>query len=392
MRLGRATPNRSAAGHGHSANPLAPVPSGWEGRPTRCHGGPAGARRAAASTIDLGAPVTTRDGPSSPDPVQTIGDVQTGVAGWTSWPPEVDSAEARDEKAGVGAIGSRATDGDPSRPRVRPASGSPSGRLEKSLGAARSAAAPRSLSSGHAGAPGGSPMRLHLRRTTAQRIGSRAAARRFGLAALLVLLAVGAAAPAHAGTLPTGFQDAAVFSSLDRPTAVRFASDGRVFVAQKNGIVKVFSSADGDDPHDLRRPAVGGRRLLGPRTSRARARSPVPDPAVRVRPLRVRRAAGRDGARLERRVFGSDRQRVRHLRAALAPDRQRERLRRRAAAHQRLVPAVSEPFHRLAGLRRGRLPLRQRRRRRQLQLRRLGSARRQPEPHAHRTGQRLRRP
>jgi glucose/arabinose dehydrogenase len=91
-------------------------------------------------------------------------------------------------------------------------------------------------------------MRLHLRRTVARRIGGWAAARRLGLPALIALLAGGAAAPAHAGTLPTGFQDTAVFSSLDRPTAVRFAADGRVFVAQKNGIVKVFSSLTATTP------------------------------------------------------------------------------------------------------------------------------------------------
>jgi glucose/arabinose dehydrogenase/PKD repeat protein len=59
---------------------------------------------------------------------------------------------------------------------------------------------------------------------------------------LVVVLALLAAVPATAGTLPTGFQDTAVFSGLDRPTAVRFSPDGRVFVAQKNGIIKVFSS------------------------------------------------------------------------------------------------------------------------------------------------------
>ena len=59
---------------------------------------------------------------------------------------------------------------------------------------------------------------------------------------LLALLGAGSAAPAQAGTLPAGFTDSAVFSGLDHPTAVRFASDGRVFVAQKNGIIKVFSS------------------------------------------------------------------------------------------------------------------------------------------------------
>jgi glucose/arabinose dehydrogenase len=60
--------------------------------------------------------------------------------------------------------------------------------------------------------------------------------------AVLALLVLGSATRAGAGTLPSGFIDSAVFSGLDHPSAVRFASDARVFVAQKNGIVKVFSS------------------------------------------------------------------------------------------------------------------------------------------------------
>jgi glucose/arabinose dehydrogenase len=52
-----------------------------------------------------------------------------------------------------------------------------------------------------------------------------------------------AAGPATAGTVPAGFQDSTVLSGLDHPTAVRFSRDGRVFVAQKNGLVKVFSSS-----------------------------------------------------------------------------------------------------------------------------------------------------
>ena len=40
--------------------------------------------------------------------------------------------------------------------------------------------------------------------------------------------------------LPSGFQETTVFSGLTQPTAVRFASDGRVFVAEKSGIIKVF--------------------------------------------------------------------------------------------------------------------------------------------------------
>jgi glucose/arabinose dehydrogenase len=43
----------------------------------------------------------------------------------------------------------------------------------------------------------------------------------------------------------SGFVDSVAMSGLTNPTAVRFASDGRVFVAEKSGIVKVF-----DDPSD----------------------------------------------------------------------------------------------------------------------------------------------
>jgi glucose/arabinose dehydrogenase len=85
-------------------------------------------------------------------------------------------------------------------------------------------------------------MRPNPRRAVPWRIGWRAGVRRVALPAVVAFLALGTAVPAQAGTLPTGFQDTAVFSALDRPTAVRFAADGRVFVAQKNGIVKVFSS------------------------------------------------------------------------------------------------------------------------------------------------------
>ena len=47
---------------------------------------------------------------------------------------------------------------------------------------------------------------------------------------------------ATAAVVPSGFQESVVFSGLTNPTAVRFASDGRVFVAEKSGLVKVFDS------------------------------------------------------------------------------------------------------------------------------------------------------
>jgi PKD repeat protein/glucose/arabinose dehydrogenase len=43
-------------------------------------------------------------------------------------------------------------------------------------------------------------------------------------------------------TLPANFQESIVFSGLNHPTAVRFASDGRVFVAEKSGLIKVFDN------------------------------------------------------------------------------------------------------------------------------------------------------
>ena len=47
---------------------------------------------------------------------------------------------------------------------------------------------------------------------------------------------------AKAATLPPNFQETTVFSGLVYPTVVRFAADGRVFVAEKSGLIKVFAS------------------------------------------------------------------------------------------------------------------------------------------------------
>src|SRR6266498_5228791 len=48
--------------------------------------------------------------------------------------------------------------------------------------------------------------------------------------------------PAGASTLPTGFRDSVVLSGLTNPTVLQFAPDGRIFVGQKNGVIKVFQS------------------------------------------------------------------------------------------------------------------------------------------------------
>ena len=53
---------------------------------------------------------------------------------------------------------------------------------------------------------------------------------------------------ASAATLPAGFSESVVFSGLTQPTVVRFAKDGRVFVAEKRGVIKVFDSLTDTTP------------------------------------------------------------------------------------------------------------------------------------------------
>ena len=76
--------------------------------------------------------------------------------------------------------------------------------------------------------------------------------------ALLVTLAVLLSAPAQAAfdasdaterllaAPPVGFEDTVALSGLEQPTAVRFAPDGRIFVAEKAGRIQVFD--DFGDP------------------------------------------------------------------------------------------------------------------------------------------------
>ena len=63
--------------------------------------------------------------------------------------------------------------------------------------------------------------------------------------AFLALLNTGAA---QAATLPTGFTDSVVFSGVGAATGVRFSSDGRVFVTQKDGQLRVFDSLTDTTP------------------------------------------------------------------------------------------------------------------------------------------------
>ncbi len=55
-------------------------------------------------------------------------------------------------------------------------------------------------------------------------------------------------ASSHGATLPAGFQESVTISGLTQPMAVRFASDGRVFVAEKNGRIKVYDDLTDTTP------------------------------------------------------------------------------------------------------------------------------------------------
>lgn len=57
-----------------------------------------------------------------------------------------------------------------------------------------------------------------------------------GLAPLVV---ISTAAP-QASALPTGFTEQTIFRNLEQPMSVDFSEDGRVFVAEKSGVIKVF--------------------------------------------------------------------------------------------------------------------------------------------------------
>ena len=84
-------------------------------------------------------------------------------------------------------------------------------------------------------------------------------------------LAIGAAALAGGGpasALPQDFRYERVLEGLNLPTSVEFARDGRIFVTEQRGVVKVFDSILDPTPDvfaDLRTQvhAVGDRGLLG---------------------------------------------------------------------------------------------------------------------------------
>ena len=126
--------------------------------------------------------------------------------------------------------------------------------------------------------------------------------------------------------VPAGFTDQQTLTGLTAPTVIQFAPDGRVFVAEKRGIIKVFDSLSDTTPDDVRRPPAPGRRLLGPRPARHGAAPELPDQPLRLRPVHVRRPDRRHGPGVERRLPDAARPddgRVRGQRPAVAPARRR---------------------------------------------------------------------
>jgi len=90
-------------------------------------------------------------------------------------------------------------------------------------------------------------------------------------ACLIVLgLAAFVAIPSSAlgAELPSGFQDEPVLTGLQEPTNFRFASDGRIFVAEKTGKILVYGGLEDETPDlfaDLRTSVydTGDRGILG---------------------------------------------------------------------------------------------------------------------------------
>ena len=58
----------------------------------------------------------------------------------------------------------------------------------------------------------------------------------------LVLILCLAAAAANGATLPTGFTETILTSSLAEPTAMTLAPDGRIFVCEQGGALRVVKN------------------------------------------------------------------------------------------------------------------------------------------------------
>ena len=185
------------------------------------------------------------------------------------------------------------------------------------------------------------------------------------LACLAALLAPGLAG---AVTLPPDFSQTTAISGLTRPTDVEIAPNGRVFVAERSGIVKTYSSiadTSATVAADLRTQVhnFSARGLMSLAVDPG-----LPDAALHLRLLQPRRQDRRHAAPLRSRR--PDQRQLRegarrpgrelHRRGAhIAPaDQRRGDDRPRAGAGRGLLPPVPGPHRRRARVRRRRLPVR----------------------------------
>ena len=88
------------------------------------------------------------------------------------------------------------------------------------------------------------------------------------VAAVLAAVETVSGGSAGAVTVPSGFQDTTVFSGLTEPTVIQFGPDGRVWVAEKSGLIKIFRDQNATTPAvfaDLRTQVYNwwDRGLLG---------------------------------------------------------------------------------------------------------------------------------
>ena len=88
------------------------------------------------------------------------------------------------------------------------------------------------------------------------------------LAATAAVVAGPAVGVAEAGTVPSGFQETSAITGLSNPAAFTFAPDGRVFIGEKSGLIKVFDGLSDTTPEtfaDLRTETYNfwDRGLLG---------------------------------------------------------------------------------------------------------------------------------
>ena len=216
-------------------------------------------------------------------------------------------------------------------------------------------------------------------------------------AAFALCLPAFAAAPAAARalTLPPGFEQTTVISGLNEPMDIEVAPGGRVFVAEKSGLIRTYDSLSDPTAHifaDLRTKVhnFSNRGLLSLAIDPDYPAEPyvyvfyvLDAPIGGTPPTWGTAGATNDGCFSEGDCLASVR--VSKLRVD-----GRGRDRPGAGAGERLVPAVPVPPRRRDGLRRRRQPLRVRRRRRPLGDLGLRPAREPAQPVRRPAGQRSR--